>query len=114
MRANPCDNSADQVRGLGLTVGDTIQGREAVGDQWHEARLTLLWLGTVYTAFIVSGRSSRPRENIDWSRPCESMNWNLGCRDWQRIKTPPEHAALLPPPAPISSDQPSLLPPTDP
>jgi hypothetical protein len=97
MRANPCATYAEQARELGLQVGDTIQGREEVGDGWHEARITLCWIGTTNTAWIVSGRSSRPREGGAWSPPHEATYWDLSCRDWQRIETPPEHVALLPP-----------------
>ena len=99
MKANPYGSAAEQARELGLTVGDTIQGREEVGDGWHEARITLLWLGTTHAAWIVSGRSSRPREGGAWSPPHEATNWDLSFREWERIKTPPEHAALLPAPA---------------
>lgn len=97
MRAEPYASAAEQARELGLQVGDTIQGREEVGDYWHEARITLLWIGTTHTAWIASGRSSRPREGSTWSPPHESTNWDLCCRDWQRIETPPEHTALLAP-----------------
>ena len=96
MRANPYATCAEQARELGLQVGDTIQGREGVGDYWREARITLLWMGTTHTAWIVSGRSNRPREGGAWSPPHEATNWDLSCRDWQRIETPPEHVALLP------------------
>ena len=99
MRATEFASAADQARELGLTVGNTIQGREGGGDGWHEARITLLWLGTTHTVWIVSGRSSRPREGGAWSSPHEATDWDLGCREWERIETPPEHAALLPAPA---------------
>jgi len=75
-------------------VGDTIQGREEIGNGWHENRLTLLWIGNDQTAWIVSGRN---KSRGTWADPYESMNWDLCCRDWERIETPPEHAALLPP-----------------
>ena len=103
MKANPCSLPAEQARELGLTVGDTIQGREEVGEGWHEARITLLWIGTTHTAWIVSGSSSRPREGDAWSAPHEATNWDLACREWERIETPPEHAALLPAPDPAAT-----------
>lgn len=96
MRANPCALCADQARELGLQVGDTIQGRETAGIFWHENRITLLWIGIAHTVWIVSGRSSKSRNGV-WSAPQETTDWDLACRDWQRIETPPEHAALLPP-----------------
>jgi hypothetical protein len=99
MKANPYGSAAEQARELGLTVGDTIQGREEAGEGWHEARISLLWLGTTHAAWIVSGRSSRPREGGAWSPPHEAMSWDLTWRHWERIETPPEHAALLPAPA---------------
>lgn len=102
MRANPYGSSAEQVRELGLAVGDTIQGREDVGGGWHEARITLLWIGATHAAWIVSGRSSRPREGDAWSAPHEAVQWDLACREWERIETPPEHAALLPAPDPAA------------
>lgn len=108
MRANPYATCAEQARELGLTVGDTIQGREEVGEGWHEARITLLWIGTTNTAWIVSGRSSRSREGDAWSAPHEATNWDLACREWERIETPPEHAALLPAPA-ITASRPATV-----
>ena len=86
---------ADQARELGLKVGDTIQGREDVGEGWSEARITLLWLGTTQAVWIVSGRTNCSRFERGWSFPCESANWDLHCRDWERVTTPPEHAACL-------------------
>ena len=96
MRATEFASAAEQARKLGLTVGDTIQGREKVGDGWHEARITLLWIGSTHTAWIVSGRRSTSWNGGAWSLPHEATNWDLGCREWERIETPPEHAALLP------------------
>ena len=91
MKATEFANTADQARELGLKVGDTIQGREEVGDGWHDAWITLVWLGKVNTVWISSGRSHRR----PWSPPCETVNWDLETRDWARIETPPEHAAFL-------------------
>ena len=114
MRATEFASAAEQARELGLTVGDTIQGREKVGDGWHEARITLLWIGSTHTAWIVSGRSSRPREGGAWSSPHEATNWDLGCREWERIETPPEHAALLPASASTANRAAGLLEQTTP
>ena len=101
MRADCYVTAAEQALELGLTVGDTIQGRWDVGDGWHEARITLLWLGTTHTVWIVSGRGSKSRIGTAWSPPHEATDWDLSCREWERVQTPPEHAALLPTPAAI-------------
>ena len=95
MKATEFACCADQVRELGLKVGDTIQGRQDVGEGWSEARITLLWLGTTHAVWIVSGRTSRSRFKRGWSFPYESAGWDLHCRDWKRVITPPEHAACL-------------------
>ncbi len=86
---------ADQARELGLKVGDTIQGRQNVGEGWSEARITLLWLGATQAVWIVSGRTNCSRFERGWSHPHESIGWDLHCRDWERVTTPPEHAACL-------------------
>ena len=91
MKATEFGSTADQARELGLKVGDTIQGREEVGDGWHDAWITLVWLGKTNTVWIVSGRNNRR----PWSPPYESANWDLGRREWERTETPPEHAAFL-------------------
>ena len=97
MKATEFFSPADQARELSLKVGDTIQGREEVGKGWSEAQITLLWLGMTHTIWIVSGRTNLPRLQGGWSCPHESVSWDLHTRDWERIETPPEHAALLPP-----------------
>ena len=109
MRANEFTTAADQARELGLVVGDTIQGCEEFGDGWHEARITLCWLGTTHTVWIVSGRRSTSWTGGAWSPPHEATNWDLGCREWERIETPPEHAALLPAPASTAGRAADLL-----
>ena len=91
MKATGFASTADQARELGLKVGDTIQGRWEFGDGWHDARITLLWLGHINTVWIVSGCSHGP----PWSSPYESTSWDLDSREWQRTETPPEHAAFL-------------------
>lgn len=103
MRAtNPYSSSAaEQVRELGLAVGDTIQGRKKVDGDWHEDRITLLWIGATHAAWIVSGR--RLHEGDAWSAPDEASQFALTGREWERIETPPEHAALLPAPDPAAS-----------
>lgn len=75
-------NVADQCRELGLQVGDTIEGREASGSYWHEARLTLLWLGDEVAVWRETSRSeNRP----DWSDPEETADWTLEYRVWRKV-----------------------------
>ena len=75
-------STAEQCRAMGLKVGDTIEGREEAGHTyWHEARLTLLWLGEQVAVFSETSRSNvRPQ----WSDPEECANWTLDCREWRR------------------------------
>ena len=74
---------ADECRALGLRVGDTIFGREEGGrGYWHEARLTLLWLGKEEAMWSVQERSDR---RLEWSEPREAGDWMLGCRDWRKV-----------------------------
>lgn len=74
---------AEQCRALGLTVGDTIEGREeAPRGYWHEARLTLLWMGQEVAVWSVTERSS---ERPTWSEPEECADWTLECRKWRKV-----------------------------
>lgn len=84
LRVKEFGGVADQCRDLGVAVGETIVGREGGGgDWWHEARLTLLWLGQEEAVWSVQ---SRTNVNPDWSEPREEVNWTLECREWR--KTP--------------------------
>ena len=74
---------ADQCRALKLGIGDTIIGRE--GDPsgwWHEAELTLLWLGKEEAVF---SERNRTNERPEWSEPKEASNWTLECRNWRKV-----------------------------
>lgn len=76
-------STADECRALGLRIGDTIFGREEGGrGYWHEARLTLLWLGEEEAMWRVQTRSS---QRAEWSEPEEAGDWMLGCRDWRKV-----------------------------
>lgn len=76
-------STADQCRALGIAVGDTIEGRETAGPgYWHEARLTLVWLGDDVAVWRVSERSS---ERLAWSEPEEHADWTLECRQWRKV-----------------------------
>ena len=75
-------DAASQCRALGVSVGDTITGREnGRCGYWHEARLTLLWLGDTGAAWR---EQSRTNEQPEWSAPREAMNWTLECRRWRK------------------------------
>jgi hypothetical protein len=95
MKATEFATTAEQARELGLKVGDTIQGRQDFGEGWIENRITLLWLGTTQAVWIVSGRTNCSRFKSGWSCLYESTGLDLHNRDWERIETPPEHAAFL-------------------
>lgn len=78
-----CNSAAEQARALGLAVGDTIEGREeAPRGYWHEARLTLLWLGDEVAVWRATERSS---ERPNWSEPEECADWTLECRQWRKV-----------------------------
>lgn len=94
MKATARLTPADQARQLGLTVGDTILGREEwPNDCWHEVRLTLLWIGRQRTVWLEQRRWFR---DTSWTPIEEVNNWTLECRDWQPVETPAEVRALLP------------------
>lgn len=73
----------EQCHELGIKVGDTIFGREEVTTRqshyWHEARLTLIWLGDEIAVWRSMVRSSI---NPEWSSPKESASWTLDARPW--------------------------------
>ena len=76
-------NVVQQCKKLGITIGDTIQGREEYGDGWNEARLTLLWLGAETAVWSVATRYDRqPR----WQQQGEESNWTLDRRDWRKVQ----------------------------
>lgn len=80
-------NIADQCRKMGLSVGDTIIGREESNDYWHEAELTLIFLGESTATFRERNRSD---EYPEWSRPRESTSWTLAYRDWKKVEVSDE------------------------
>lgn len=76
---------AKQVRDMGLKVGDTIFGRESgngYNGYWHEARLTLLWVGQSQVVWLERERSDN---NPEWSEPVETADWTLDVREWSRV-----------------------------
>ena len=78
--------TADQVRELGLSVGDVIIGREEWGHEWSDAELTLLFIGKEVAVF-----SERNRSTVEgvmtkkWSKPKEAASWTLNFRDWVKV-----------------------------
>lgn len=73
-------NVADQVRELGLQLGDMIEGWEGA----HGARLVLKFLGTEAAVFDEWLRV----DDGTWRYLGESAEWDLGCRDWVRVEQP--------------------------
>lgn len=74
---------ADQCREMGIKVGDTIQGREVCGRKyWHEARLTLIWIGDKTAVWTVQERAN---DSPEWSEPDECACWTLDCRKWRKV-----------------------------
>ena len=69
--------AAEQVRELGIKVGDTIEGSQGE----HTARLTLLWVGEEIAVWryvsIVDGEIIGDFECADW---------DLGDRDWLKVE----------------------------
>lgn len=75
--------AADQVRELGLSIGDVIIGREEWGHEWSDAELTLLFVGETIAVFSERNKSTingvAPKK---WSRRNEIASWTLEFRDW--------------------------------
>lgn len=83
-----CAGTAKQVRDMGLKVGDTIFGRESgngYNGYWHEARLTLLWVGQSEAVWLERERSDN---NPEWSDPVETADWTLDVREWSKVTVP--------------------------
>jgi len=71
--------TADQVRELGLSIGDVIVGRETYGSSWSESELTLLFYGMYIAVFMERRRNP---SNKEWRVIGESATWTLAHRDW--------------------------------
>jgi hypothetical protein len=72
--------TAQQVRAMGLKVGDVIRGKSHPTSH-TETELTVLWIGLWAAMFRVR------RHNGDgiWSEPTESSSWDLTCREWSLV-----------------------------
>lgn len=73
---------AKQIKKLGLVVGDTIFGRQEDCEYWHEAKLTLLWVGNKEAVWLESERGTGFEK---WSKKQESTAWTLDCRKWTKV-----------------------------
>jgi hypothetical protein len=72
---------ADTARAMGLNLGDTIRGTQVWDGGWHEAELTLIWIGEHVCVWLERCRSyKRP----DWSAARETATWNVRQRQWVR------------------------------
>jgi hypothetical protein len=71
---------AQQVRAMGLKVGDVIRGKTHELSN-TEAELKVLWVGLWAVMFQVRRRNG----DGGWSEPRESSSWDLSCRDWRLI-----------------------------
>ena len=77
-------NAAAACQEMGLSIGDTIIGREGGPDWWSESALTLLWLGEETAVFREAIRTDRDPE---WRLfESETASWHLNYRDWRRAK----------------------------
>ena len=82
---------AEQCRAMGLAVGDTIEGRESYGNNWNEARLTVLFIGQEVAVFHERERNDRKPNWIDQG---ETADWTLDCRKWKKVE-PPTHKGAV-------------------
>lgn len=81
--------TAEQCREMGLSVGDTIQGREECGQYWSESRLTVVFIGEDLAVFK---EQTRDDEHPFWEDCGESADWTLNFRQWYKV-TPEADAA---------------------
>lgn len=89
---------AEEVAALDLKVGDTIRGKEEYADGWHEARLTILWIGREVVVYHYEYRSNHFPDG--WHSRGETANFTLSCREWFQERTPTQ-----PPPKPANPRQ---------
>jgi len=75
---------ADEIKSLGLKVGDTIRGKEggaAPGRSWwHEVRLTVLWIGEKEVVYRKQWRANHRPDK--WHDEGEAANFTLSCREY--------------------------------
>jgi hypothetical protein len=74
---------ADQVREMGISVGDAIIGRETYSTGvWSEAKLTVIFIGKQECVFNTMSRNT---DKPKWRSNGESTSWSLNYRDWYKI-----------------------------
>jgi hypothetical protein len=74
---------ADQCQYMGISVGDTIIGRETYSTgAWSEAKLTVIFIGKQECVFE---SMSRKTDKPQWRSNGESTSWTLECRDWYKV-----------------------------
>jgi len=71
---------ADEIKSLGLKVGDVIRGKEEVGNWWHEVRLSVVWVGEKEVVYRKQWGSSYLPDG--WCSDGETANFTLSCRDY--------------------------------
>tara|TARA_R110000868_G_scaffold59128_1_gene181570 strand:+ start:1724 stop:2074 length:351 start_codon:yes stop_codon:yes gene_type:complete len=75
---------ADEIKSLGLKVGDVIRGKEG-GDipgrlWWHEVRLKVIWVGEKQVVYRKQWRSNHHPDG--WHDDGEDANFTLSCREY--------------------------------
>ncbi len=83
LRKPTARNVSMQCHQMGVSVGDTIIGRETYSTgSWSESKLTLLLAAKQECVFNVMHRNDRePR----WKSHGESGNWTLAHREWFKV-----------------------------
>ena len=71
---------ADEIKSLGLKVGDTIMGKEGGNGWWHEVRLTVLWIGAKEVVYQKQWRANHHPDA--WHDDSETANFTLSCREY--------------------------------
>lgn len=78
---------ADEIKSLGLKVGDIIRGKEGNKGEdvscrpwWHEVRLTVLWVGEKEVVYRKQWRANYYPNG--WHDDGEVANFTLSCREY--------------------------------
>lgn len=74
---------AQQLREMGVVVGDVIEGHESYAcGGWNHARLRILWMGDTEAVVFAQTKTDR---NQEWMDVGEESSWTLHCRDWWKV-----------------------------
>jgi len=79
----PGATTADQVRAMGLQVGDRIRGLSCNFEGCHEILLEVLWIGAQVAVFRTQCRAGA---DDPWEPPYETANWSLAFRPWTKVR----------------------------